>query len=64
MLCHLQYSIIYHTFAVARVFRGLVFYATFNIFSVIYHICAVVSAFRSLMFYATFNIQSFTTLML
>jgi hypothetical protein len=45
-------------------FKGLVFYATFNIVSVIYHTCAVARAFRRLMFYATFNIQSFTTLLL
>ena len=37
VLYHLQYSVIYHTFALGRGFKGLMFNATFNIVSIIYH---------------------------
>jgi hypothetical protein len=41
VLCHLQYSVIYHTFAVGRGFMGLIFFATFKNVSVIFHSFAV-----------------------
>jgi hypothetical protein len=34
-------SVIYHTCAIGRGFRRLIFYATFNIVSIIYHTCAI-----------------------
>ena len=56
VLCHLQYSVIYHTFAVGRGFMGHIFFATFKNVSVIYHSFAVGRGVQEAHGFATFNI--------
>ena len=61
VLCHLQYLVIYHTFAAGRGggFQGLMVYTAFNIVSTISHTCAIGRWYRRFMLFDTFNNVSF-----